>query len=211
MSESLEFRQLKETECRVLFMRHAAHEGNILKDGQSDLLIAQAKQLKAAGIEIAGCVSSPADRCLATAYFTKAGFGSGGYTTTDPDLGDLAQEDPELVQSIKSGAAETGSNIETYLFTMAERNHEVAAMLLRRGNEGAAVLRNHTIPGKTILAVSHSGSRMEVTIDSLRHPNSCGRPLQPAHFMEPGQIVELILNESGKTVEERYLATHKAQ
>jgi len=163
------FRELVPTEVRILFMRHADHEENIVTSDEQSKLFGQGQKLADAGIVIAGTVCSTADRALMTVLGTKAGMGKGSCTITDPRLSDLGAEDPELKKNIKAAAQAAGKPSEEYIFEMCQTSDAIYEMMERRGREGADALWDFAqqFRGRTILASSHDGSRMEVVIASL--------------------------------------------
>ena len=209
------FRPLNSNECRILFVRHPEHTENIALVAETVRLIAQGQKLALAGLEIAGAISSPADRAIAAVYFTKAGMEKGGYTTTDARLADMKAEDPDLVKKLKADAKAAGKEPEDYIFEICQTNENFRKMMFRRGTEGAAALREFAkkFSGKTILSASHGGSRMEIVIAALARRISEKNIPQPEVMLIRGQIAELIFNtetfiiniETGELVEENYL------
>lgn len=202
------FRDLDLNECRILFMRHELHKNNICDPEAMDRLVKQGEALKAAGItEIAEGLSSPAERAIIAVIMTRIGIGSAGYTHTDDRLTDMKAEDPQLVARLKKGAEGAGISVEEYIFELCKNDDEFLTMMSRRAKEGNDALvdlakRNR---GKTAIAASHGGSRIEASVNAFLFKGSKMEICNPLILMKEGQIVELIINtETGDLVEEHY-------
>ncbi|MCH7492703.1 histidine phosphatase family protein [Patescibacteria group bacterium] len=202
------FRQLTEEECRILFIRHETHTSNFTYSMGVGRLRQQGAALKAAGLSISATISSPADRALTAAYETKVGLMQCGYTAIDNRLVDLSMESPDMITKVRAEAEEHNMSPESYLFVICKTDILFRAIMARRGNEGAAVLREASIKyaGKTVLVSSHGGSRIEATIAAMQKLLTKDEVAMPKMFLVKGQMVELIINVStGKLVEENYL------
>lgn len=202
------FRELGNDECRILFIRHADHRGNVTTERARRRLRRQGNSLREAGLIVSSAISSPADRAIIGVYETKAGMGCGGHTFTDKRLGDLKMESAELLVQIRKAAKETGISAEVIIYQMADTDDTICRMLIHRAIEGASALRAlaKNYPGRTTIAGSHGGSRMEAVILELQK-NICNDSIpKPEYFIVRGCIVEIILNaKNGELVELHYL------
>lgn len=203
------FRDLKNDETRILFMRHGAHASNILKPEAVEQAVATGKTLKESGIEIAVAVSSPSPRALETNIHVQHGYGKMCYIHTDGNIADMSG-DPEAMKVI----GEIKKRVEARDLTWGDPgiaqvaydpNENFLPLMNTRATCGVRAIRmwadRHL--GKTILTTSHGVAMIEAAIMSLQ-----GRKLHiPERLAETCQIIELILDNEGNLVEENWLET----
>jgi len=202
------FRDLKPTECRVLLIRPGDHERNLTLPDDEDRLITQGTALRNAGVRIEAAISSAADRALEAILFTKVGLMCGGETHTSRQLAGLAAEDPDLLKRLQTEAEKAGIPLEKYLFQVCETDADLHSKMFFCGQEGAHALLDLALPhkGKTVMAASHGGWRIEVIIAALSRKLADAPIEMPQIFVERGQIVELIIDpETRELIEENYL------
>ena len=180
---------LKENECRIFFLRHFDHQGNILLPQEIERAQNLGQGLKKRGFIVKAAYSSPTPRALISILEVLKGMfkdeGINFSIHTDSRLIDLGSE---LRERLIQEAKEKKIPLEEYIF-QAEWFRE---RLEKRAEEGAQVLEEIADKniGKTVLVCSH-GVLMEIFLQALKG----GKISRPKNFIEKGQIVELVFEK----------------
>lgn len=195
--------------CIVLFIRHGVHaKKSGIKNVLDPAAVQQARQrgrwLQGIGVTISAATASPMNRAHSTVENLLIGTAPTKLLPirTKDEIGDLGM-DPDMtteaVDALKAAAAEAGIEPEEYIIQdPASRD-----MMVRRGREGATCLREFAAqnPGKVVVAGSHGGSRMEVTIAALADDNFTPSEIPAEDLIPRGEIVALVLKSgSGKLI-----------
>ncbi len=203
----MNFRELLDGETRILLVRHAPHEKNVITpDGkvQCHLL---GMGLKLSGIDINSVYTSPAARTHSTAIEILMGYGKMVYMRTDDRLADLAIEDEALVKAIKDYAKEHKQESDEGMneFVFLPSLPAFRDLMVRRAEEGADALTNiaEDYPGKTVMVVSHGVGRIEPMIISLRGRQEI--PSKMAKLLSVLGVIELIIKNGEELTEENWL------
>ncbi|MFA6908424.1 MAG: histidine phosphatase family protein [Patescibacteria group bacterium] len=186
------FRELSPGECRILFLRHEEHTNDITSTEGLQRLFRLGQTCQNAGLTVESAYSSPADRCLTAVLAVKCGMGCAKYTQIDRRLAPMEFSEPERVTELKKEATKAGMSVHEYVFHLIETDTDFKSeMFMKRGEEGARALSEIASEhaGESVLVGSHSATKMEVTIATLK-----GDPhLNNVPPIKTGQIVELIL------------------
>lgn len=199
--DELNFRKLNEGECRILLMRHAEHNNDVLTPAGEQTAKDVGKKITAK-LALDVCYVSPAKRTVATAWHVKNGFNIP--VVREERLNNLSAQSPILLQKIQNEAKERGLKSGEGYAEIIFNNGEYKKVFQKRAEDTKMFLqeiaKKHA--GKNVFCVSHGLSRIEIAIQALR-----GETVhKPEKFFNTGDVAELIINsETGELVEINYL------
>jgi len=180
---------------RLIFERHLKHNKNVVPPEELEKGRSLGRWMAEHGIKIDAAHSSPAGRCLLTILAVLEGAGKMVDVITEALLVPFANEPGIDVDALKAKAKEMGVEAEEAIF---DPSLGLQTILNRRKVETAKCLRDIAAqhPGQTVLVCSHGGSRMEIGLDGLLHPDTPAT--KPDRFVERGSFVEVIFEDNGE-------------
>ncbi|MBI4778826.1 histidine phosphatase family protein, partial [Candidatus Falkowbacteria bacterium] len=127
--------------------------------------------LKASGIKIDDCVSSPSPRAIRTLLAVQEGYGKMQYIRTDPRLSDLAYSHAEDIPRLKAHMAELGRgwdepNIAKTIFDPNDKYSSLGEKLATDAHW--AFIEAATAFKRTTLIATHGVGRIEPGLIFLR-------------------------------------------
>lgn len=197
--------RIASTSCCIVVARHGKHHNDVLLEGEADQLRQQGQRLHAEGLTpdlVAVTMTSPATRAWASLRYLEEGLGiTPGREIVHPALGPLSPLGQIVREVAIKGGLPTNEAVATHhghlaITAAGIKTPDRLIRALQMNAVWETLVRLH--PGRAVVMVSHSGSRIEPAI-CLARETATRRGIifreedlpDPDHYLEEGEAALL--------------------